>query len=165
MLKIYLMSGDPQKSKYFSTKSQARRLFIGADLPVPPGAVELYDLAEFVNTMSVLIANNRQIHTWMVKIDDEFNGRGIATINVHKIRSLRRLLSQKEYEESEEPSTELFPTVVPIEEQADFHEELTTQIKAILETELPRRLVIGCPNLYKNYTEFMCRLVVKGGSI
>ena len=101
LLNIYLMSGDPQKCKYFSTKSQARRLFAGADLPVPPGAIELYDLAEFVNTLAVLVANNRQIQTWVVKIDDEFGGRGVATINVHKIRAIRRLLAQKEYEEEE----------------------------------------------------------------
>jgi hypothetical protein len=100
-LNIYLLSGDPQKGKYFSTKSQSRRLFIGSDIPVAPGAVELYDIGEFINTLAVLIANNRQIRTWVVKIDDEFNGRGLATINVHKIRDIRRLLNQQPEEDAD----------------------------------------------------------------
>jgi hypothetical protein len=76
-------------------------LFIGSDIPVAPGAVELYDIGEFINTLAVLIANNRQIRTWVVKIDDEFNGRGLATINVHKIRDIRRLLNQQPEEDAD----------------------------------------------------------------
>jgi hypothetical protein len=43
LLDINLLSGDPLKCKYFSTKSHSRRLFEASDIPVPPGAIELYD--------------------------------------------------------------------------------------------------------------------------
>jgi hypothetical protein len=47
-----------------------------------------------INTLAVLIANNREIDTWLFKIDDEFGSRGIATINVSKIRAIRKVLEK-----------------------------------------------------------------------
>lgn len=38
----------------------------------------MYDYGEFLNTFSVLIIKNPEIQTWVLKIDDELNGRGIA---------------------------------------------------------------------------------------
>lgn len=67
---------------------------MGSDIPVAPGAMELYDLAEFVNTLAVLIANNKTIKTWVIKIDDELCGRGIATLSISRIKGLRRLLGE-----------------------------------------------------------------------
>ncbi len=42
--------------------------------------MEMYDYGEFLNTFSVLILKNPEIQTWILKIDDEFGGRGIAYI-------------------------------------------------------------------------------------
>ena len=38
----------------------------------------MYDYGEFLNTFAVLIMKNSDIKTWVLKIDDEFGGRGIA---------------------------------------------------------------------------------------
>ena len=61
-----------------STKSAAKRLFNTLEIPTSPGSYEIYDEKEFINSLSMLIANNLQIEIWLFKIDDEFHGRGIA---------------------------------------------------------------------------------------
>ena len=55
-------------------------------MPIPPGAYEIFDETEFVSTFSILILNNLGVDTWMLKIDDETLGRGIASFRVQSIK-------------------------------------------------------------------------------
>jgi len=43
LLKIPILSGEPQKMKLYSTKSGSRRIFNDADIPIPIGAYDIYD--------------------------------------------------------------------------------------------------------------------------
>lgn len=90
-LDVPLMSGDPQQGVICSSKSGAKRLFNSCELPTPPGAFEIYEEKEFVNTLAILILNNIRIDTWLFKIDDETNSRGIAYLNVDSIAFLKHL--------------------------------------------------------------------------
>ena len=47
-LGVPILAGDPQKTKIFSTKSGAKRIFYMADVPVPIGAYDIYNKEEFV---------------------------------------------------------------------------------------------------------------------
>lgn len=82
-----------------------------------PGAIELYDVSELINTLAVLIAQNREIETWVLKIDDEFASRGVATVNVKKIRAIGWVLERYPKEEQEENQKVEFFQTVPLEEQ------------------------------------------------
>ncbi len=42
--------------------------------------MEMYDYGEFLNTFSVLTVKNPEVMTWVLKIDDEFEGRGLAYV-------------------------------------------------------------------------------------
>lgn len=44
-----------------------------------------------MTSLARLIANNLYVHTWVFKIDDEFNGRGHAYLNVAQIKSLANM--------------------------------------------------------------------------
>ena len=44
---------------------------------------------EFINTLAILIVNNLSVETWLLKIDDENMGRGIAYFNVNSLKYLR----------------------------------------------------------------------------
>jgi hypothetical protein len=41
-----------------STKSSAQRFLSSCDIPIPPGAYELYDEREIINSLTILIYNN-----------------------------------------------------------------------------------------------------------
>ena len=49
-------------------------------MPVPLGAYDIYSFDEFCAVLTKLIAHHLYINTWIFKIDNEFNGRGHASI-------------------------------------------------------------------------------------
>ena len=81
-LAIPIFSGEPQKQHLYSTKSGAKKIFQLADVPTAISSVDIYDEQEFMLSLAKLIANNLYVHTWLFKIDDEFNGRGHAYLNI-----------------------------------------------------------------------------------
>jgi hypothetical protein len=62
--------------------------------------MEMYDYGEFLNTFSILILRNPEIDTWVLKIDDEIGGRGIAYLDVSRWKFIQSLLRRVEYEEN-----------------------------------------------------------------
>lgn len=54
--------------------------------------MEMYDYGEFLNTFSVLVIKHPDVHTWVLKIDDELNGRGIAFADLGASKAIRALL-------------------------------------------------------------------------
>jgi hypothetical protein len=88
-LNLPVFCGDPQLHLQTSFKSGSKRVFEEADIPTPTGAFEIYDEKEFFNTLSVLIANNINISTWVLKIDDEMNCRGIAYVDVSNLKIVK----------------------------------------------------------------------------
>jgi IQ domain-containing protein H len=62
-----------------------------ADVPTPVSSVDIYDEQEFVLSLAKLIVGNLYVQTWVFKIDDEFNGRGTAYLNLDHVKSLSNL--------------------------------------------------------------------------
>lgn len=87
-LAIPILSGEPAKQHLYSTKSGAKKIFQLADVPTPICSVDIYDEQEFIHSLAQLIAKNLYVTTWIFKIDDEFNGRGHASLNVDLIKPL-----------------------------------------------------------------------------
>jgi hypothetical protein len=46
-LGIPILSGEPEKSSVFATKSGAKRIFQQCDIPIPVSAYDIYDKKEF----------------------------------------------------------------------------------------------------------------------
>ena len=95
LLRVPILAGDPTQSKVFATKSGAKRIFQMADVPVPIGAFDIYNFDEFCVQLTKLIAHNLYINTWIFKIDDEFNGRGHASLNVENVKTIVELRKKK----------------------------------------------------------------------
>ena len=66
-----------------------------ADVPVPIGAYDIYSFKEFCQHLTKLIAHNLFINVWIFKIDDEFNGRGHASLNVENVKTIMELRKKK----------------------------------------------------------------------
>jgi hypothetical protein len=56
--------------------------------------MEMYDYGEFLNTFSVLIVKNPEVKTWVLKIDDEFGGRGIGYMDISRSKIIQGLLNK-----------------------------------------------------------------------
>ena len=57
-----------------------------------------YDIAEkteFELALARLIANNLDVNVWLFKMDDEFQGRGHASLNVESVRTITELRKKK----------------------------------------------------------------------
>ena len=124
-----------------TSKASSKRLIQRLNIPTPIGALEIYDETEFINTLTVLIANNKDVNTWILKIDDEFQGRGIAYINIDSIVPLYEVLHKS--------------TVI------DHH--LILAIKNILTASLKSKLIMVMPTLYRDYKEFLMHFNRRGG--
>lgn len=73
------------------------------------------------------------VSTWIFKIDDEFNGRGHASLNVELIKPLQNLKKK----------------------QLDPSTDIVDQIKSILVKYLPKKALVAMPSLFKNWNEYM----------
>lgn len=76
------MCGDPSKISSFATKSGAKRIFQQCDIPISVSAYDIYEKIEFEQALARLVANNLDVNVWIFKIDDEFGGRGHASLDV-----------------------------------------------------------------------------------
>jgi len=85
------MSGEPQKNSLYSTKSGSKKIFQLSDVPTPIASVDIYDEQEFYISLAKLIVSNQYVGTWIFKIDDEFNGRGTACLNLDHVKTLSAL--------------------------------------------------------------------------
>ncbi len=94
-LAVPILSGEPENISMYSTKSGSKRIFQAADVPTPISAYDIYDKNEFLNSLARLVAHNLFVNTWIFKIDDEFNGRGHATLSVDTIKTILELRKRK----------------------------------------------------------------------
>jgi hypothetical protein len=142
-LAIPIMSGEPQKQHLYSSKSGAKKVFQLADVPTAISSVDIYDEQEFLLSLAKLIANNLYVHTWLFKIDDEFNGRGHAYLNIDQVKPLANLRKK------------------PIQ----VGDSLIEQIIEILSKNLSKKVVIPMKSLYHNWAEYISGFCRVGGVI
>ena len=90
-LAVPILCGETSKQNLYSTKSGSKKIFQLADVPTPISAIDVYDEQEFMLSLAKLISNNLYVNTWIFKIDDEFNGRGHAYLNIDNIKPLSNL--------------------------------------------------------------------------
>ena len=76
-------------------KSQSKRLFKNLCIETLPSVMEMYDYGEFLNTFSVQVTRNPQVQQWVLKIDDEWQGRGLALLDLASSKTIRLLLKKR----------------------------------------------------------------------
>jgi hypothetical protein len=81
------------------------------------------------------------VHTWLFKIDDEFNGRGIAVLHLDHIKALQGLRKKPQ------------------------SEQLAEQIVSVLQKCIHRKAIIPHKALYRDWAEFVQSFCRGGGVI
>ena len=132
-LQVPIMSGEPEKCNIYQTKSGAKRIFQQADFPTPISAYDIYDRNEFESSLAKLIAQNLSINTWIFKIDDEFNGRGHAWLQVENVKTILELRKKK----------------------VEMTESIIEKLHEVLRKVLSKKVKIAMPSLFANFEEFM----------
>jgi hypothetical protein len=89
------MCGDPAITRALESKSGSKRIFEGCGIPYPVSAMDIYDKKQFEIALTHLIAKNLDINVWIFKIDDEFGGRGHASLDVEQVRTVVELRKKK----------------------------------------------------------------------
>jgi IQ domain-containing protein H len=98
---------------------------------------------EFENALARLIANNLDVNVWIFKIDDEFGGRGHASLNVESIRTVLELRKKK----------------------IQMTESMILRLREVLNKILPKKVKLAIPTLYSGWTEYLQKFCSCGGVI
>lgn len=93
--------------------------------------------------MTKLIAHNLYINTWIFKIDDEFNGRGHASLNVETVKTIMELRKKK----------------------VEMTESIIRKLEEVIKKILPKKAKITQPGLYRNWDSYMIQFCKVGGVI
>lgn len=132
-LGVPILAGEPEKATTFSSKSGAKRIFQKCDIPIPVSAYDIYNPLEFENALSRLIANNLDVNIWMFKMDDEFGGRGHASINVDNIRTVVELRKKK----------------------VNMTDSMIGRLREVLNKVLPKKVKLAMPTLYTGWQDYL----------
>ncbi|KAM3609615.1 uncharacterized protein V6R79_017761 [Siganus canaliculatus] len=77
-LGVPILAPEPVVAQHYSTKSGGRRMFIVAEVDVPPGQGDIYSVNELHESLAELMTQNMDVQRWLFKIDSEHGGRGTA---------------------------------------------------------------------------------------
>uniref|UniRef100_UPI0037E9738C IQ motif-containing protein H n=1 Tax=Semicossyphus pulcher TaxID=241346 RepID=UPI0037E9738C len=81
-LGVPILAPEPAVAQLYSTKSGGRRIFVGAEVDVPPGQGDIYSLNQLHETLAELMAQNIDVQRWLFKMDSEHGGRGTAYCDI-----------------------------------------------------------------------------------
>lgn len=93
--------------------------------------------------MTRLISNNLYFNTWIFKIDDEFNGRGHASLAVDSIKTIVELRKHK----------------------VQMTEAIQKKLEEVLIKLVPKKAKIAQPTLYRTWDMYIKRFCKVGGVI
>jgi hypothetical protein len=106
-------------------------------------AYDIYDKKEFEQALSRLIANNLDVNVWIFKIDDEFGGRGHASLDVEQVRTVVELRKKK----------------------VEMTEAVISRLQEVISKILPRKVKLAMPTLFKNWESYLEEFCKVGGVI
>jgi hypothetical protein len=94
-LEIPILMGDYELTKNLFTKSGSKRVFELSNMAFPISAWDIRNEEEFYDSLIDLISKYISVNIWILKMDSEINGRGIAYIQMDKLKEFLDLKKEK----------------------------------------------------------------------
>ena len=148
MLGLPLMGPEPSICRALGSKLGAKQIFEEAQVNMPTGVTAGRSEPEFFQRFAQMIVSNHNIPRWIMKVDDEFNGRGHAHFDVTFLRTHRKLVRD-------------VPETMEEAELARVTSDMCAELQAIIS----KRVQITTKSLFRNWREFLGALVTRGGVI
>lgn len=151
-LNLPLLAPEPDVAALYSSKSGNKRIFAAADVPVAPGAHDIFEEEDFYRYFAKLIVDHLDCQLWVMKIDNEFNGRGIASFDPSTLKVMAALRREK--------ATHSVRWKLP-EILAGAQERMVQALKE----NLAKKAVMACPSVYNNSWDNFLKTFFRVGGV
>lgn len=94
-LNVPILGVDPVNALPLMTKSGGKRFFMRADVNVPTGSYDIYDEDELIFSLAKLVISHIEQNMWVLKMDYDPFGTGMAVLDVSTLASLREIRREK----------------------------------------------------------------------
>jgi hypothetical protein len=167
-LNLPLFSPNPGLAALYSKHGAVSTLFTSCSLPIPPSSSLIFKPVDVVPQLSKLIFDYPHIDRWVMKIDGEFGGRGIAYVD--RVQLLGKNWGKKQATKTDRnvnpvsinnDYAELTPQQLREKEQAEFYGEVHREVNK----HLIKKMVLIKPMVYKDAFQFIELMCKKGGII
>ena len=132
-----MLMGNLDKINLMFNKSGLKNVLEMNNIPFPISAWDIKSIEEFYSSLSHLIANYPSIRIWIIKANNDINGKTVAYLDTGKIELIEQLKKIKKMDKKF--TVEL------------FQEKLYYQIKNILN----KNIHFCYPNFYHNWNEYL----------
>jgi len=79
---LFHLGCEPEVSYLYSTKSGSKRIFEASKVPMPFGEYDIYNQQHLFESLAQLIVEHLDVQRWVFKIDDDYDGLGIAYCDI-----------------------------------------------------------------------------------
>nr|XP_046249615.1 IQ motif-containing protein H isoform X2 [Scatophagus argus] len=93
-LGVPVLGPEPAIAQLHGTKSGGRKIFVGAEVDVPPGQADIYTLNQLCEALAELMTQNMDVQRWLFKMDSEHGGRGTAYCDMCHLSCYRWALQE-----------------------------------------------------------------------
>jgi hypothetical protein len=143
ILSLPIFSGDFETCWKYSNRSELKILFQEAGLTSPLWETHLRNAEDFFQKLSELIYHNPDVDIWLAKMNREESSRGVAFIDVSRLRSVTEVRKKSNLKQTCEIH--------------DLLEELKTSWNSIIKYSVP--------SLYPTWRTFIEKFTKYGGVI
>lgn len=145
-LECPILYTESEASATFFTKSGAKRVFELCDLAIPIGEWNICNKENLYAKLASLITTYPSINVWIFKIDDEFYGRGIAYLQLDRLKHVIQLKKERQ--------------------QGNMtKEKFESNLNTLLKTTMHKKLEIVSKLIYHSGDEYLNEFVKRGGII
>ena len=146
-LKIPILMSNLNKINLMFNKSGIKNVLEMNEVPFPISAWDIKKSEEFYSSLSHLIATYPSIKIWIMRVNNDINGKTIAYLDTSKNEFIDQLKKEKKMNKN-------FTTKI-------FQEKLYYQIKSII----TKNIVFSYPNFYHNWNEYFQMFLKNSGII
>lgn len=147
---IPIVGPSPDMSRFVSMKSSARDVFCESDVQCPPGE-KILPGTEPAEVISEALVVNPRTKRWLVKLNDEFHGRGHLWLDVENIPGLEELLQTCRKTKSRLPEKE--------------RQNAKENIRSKLDRYMHAKCVFGSKTAFQSWQAFASALQEQGGVV